>query len=323
MPIMAARHYNEGKLVRELGPDDIIPEDCDDSDFFWLGLYEPTPDELAGIAKRFGLHPLAVEDALKSKQLPKVEIYGDQLFVIAATARQEGDTIQSGETAIFLGRHFAVTVRHGSARAHTEVRAKLESLPHKLAHGPDYVLYAILDFVIDGYFPVIDAIEDRLLLVEESVMDTPLDAAEIRHLYAQRHEIIRFQRLVGMMKEVAGRLATEEDLPNIDAAVRPFFRDIWDHVQRAEFRLTGLRDIAASVIETNGMLEQQRQGVITRQLAAWAAILAVPTAIAGIYGMNFEHMPELGWTFGYPLAIALMAGICGLLYWRFRAIGWL
>ena len=159
-------------------------------------------------------------------------------------------------------------------------------------------------------------------------MDTPLDAAEIRHLYSQRHEIIRFQRLVGMMKEVAGRLATDDDLPNVDAAVRPFFRDIWDHVQRAEFRLNGLRDIAASVIETNGMLEQQRQGMITRQLAAWAAILAVPTAIAGIYGMNFDHMPELRWTFGYPMVVGTIAATSAdydrihrldLLGWRVRS----
>lgn len=323
MPIMAARHYNDGKLVRDLGPDDIIPEDCDDSDFFWLGLFEPTREELDGIAKRFHLHPLAVEDALKAKQLPKVEVYGDQLFVIAATGNLDGDTIQSGETAIFLGQHFAVSVRHGSARAHTMVRQRLETLPHKLAHGPDYVLYAILDFIVDGYFPVIDAIEDRLLAVEERVMDTPLDAEEIRHLYSQRHEMIRFQRIVGLMKDVANRLVVTSDLPWIDDAVRPYFRDVWDHVQRAEFRLSGLRDVAASVVDTNSLLEQQRQGVITRQLAAWAAILAVPTAIAGIYGMNFQHMPELSWTFGYPFAIALMAGICSLLYWRFKSIGWL
>ena len=323
MPIKAARLYNDGKLVRELGPNEAIPDHCDPGDFFWLGLFEPTPDELGGIAKRFGLHPLAVEDALKAKQLPKVEVYGDQLFVIAATGTLDGDTIQSGETAIFLGRHFAVTVRHGSARAHTEVRQRLETLPAKLAHGPDYVLYAILDFIIDGYFPVVDAIEDRLLLVEESVMDTPLDAGEIRHLYAQRHEIIRFQRIVGLMKDVAARLVGAADLPWIDDAVRPYFRDVWDHVQRAEFRLSGLREVAGSVVDTNSLLEQQRQGAITRQLAAWAAILAVPTAIAGIYGMNFEHMPELGWTFGYPFAIALMASICGLLYWRFRTIRWL
>ncbi len=323
MPIMAARHYNNGQLVRELGPDDIISDDCDADDFFWLGLYEPTPGELEAIAKRFGLHPLAVEDALKANQLPKVEAYGDQLFVIARTANLEGDTIEPGETAIFAGPHFLVSVRHGSARTHTAVRSRLESLPAKLAHGPDYVLYAILDFIIDGYFPVIDAIEDRMLLLEESVMDTPLDAVEIRHLYAQRHEIIRFQRLVGLMKEVAGRLATDDDLPNIDAAVRPFFRDIWDHVQRAEFRLTSLRDIAASVIETNGLLEQQRQGVITRQLAAWAAILAVPTAIAGIYGMNFDFMPELGWKLGYPYALGLIFGGSALVFWRFKHIGWL
>jgi len=323
MPIMAARLYHDGKLVRDIGPEEAIPEECADGDFFWLGLYEPTRDELAGIARRFGLHPLAVDDALKANQLPKVEVYGDQLFVIARTANLDGDTIQPGETAFFLGPHFFVSVRHGSARTHTEVRARLETLPAKLAHGPDYVLHAVLDFIVDGYFPVIDAIEDRLLGVEESVMDTPLDADEIRHLYAQRHEVIRFQRLAGMMKEVAGRLAADDDLPNIDQAVRPFFRDVFDHVQRAEFRLTGLRDIAASVIETNGMLEQQRQGVITRQLAAWAAILAVPTAIAGIYGMNFKFIPELDWPLGYPFALGLIFGVSGVLFYRFKSIGWL
>ena len=323
MPIKAARVYHEGRLVRDLGAEEAIPDDAADGDFFWLGLFEPTPGELAGIAKRFGLHPLAVEDASKPRQLPKVEAYGDQLFVIASTANLDGDTIHSGETAFFAGLNFLVTVRHGSARAHDEVRARLETLPAKLSHGPDYVLYAILDFIVDGYFPVIDAIEDRMLAVEDSVMDTPLDAAEIRRLYAQRHELIRFQRITGLMKDAAARLAGDDDLPCIDAAVRPFFRDIWDHVQRAEFRLVNLRDVAASVIETNGLLEQQRQGAITRQLAAWAAILAVPTAIAGIYGMNFRHMPELDWLLGYPFALGLMAGICGLLYWRFKSIGWL
>lgn len=323
MPIMAARVYHEGKLVRDLGPHEALPDDCAPTDFFWLGLFEPTPAELSSIAKRFGLHPLAVEDALKANQLPKVEAYGDQLFVVARTANLDGDTIRPGETALFLGRNFLVTVRHGSARAHTEVRARLESLPEKLAHGPDYALYSVLDFIIDGYFPVIDAIEDRMLGIEDRVMDTPLDASEIRHVYKQRHEIIRFQRLVGMMKDVAGRLSSDDDLPTIDAAVRPYYRDIWDHVQRAEYRLAGLRDIAASIIETNGMLEQQRQGAITRQLAAWAAILAVPTAIAGIYGMNFDHMPELRWTFGYPLIVGGMAAICLALYWRFKRIDWL
>ncbi|WP_188237638.1 magnesium and cobalt transport protein CorA [Sphingopyxis sp. LK2115] len=323
MPIMAARAYHEGKFVRDLGPQEMVPEDCDPGDFFWLGLYAPTPDELAGIARRFGLHPLAVEDALKANQLPKVEVYGDQLFVVARTATLDGDAIHAGETALFLGPHFLVSVRHGSARAHTDVRARLESLPAKLAHGPDYVLYAVLDFIVDGYFPVIDAIEDRMLGVEDRVMDTPLSAADIRHLYKQRHEIIRFQRLVGMMKEVAARLAHGDELPAMDPVVRPFFRDVWDHVQRAEYRLAGLRDIAVSVIETNGMLEQQRQGAITRQLAAWAAILAVPTAIAGIYGMNFDYMPELRWSFGYPLVVGAMAAICSALYWRFKRIGWL
>lgn len=322
MPIMAARLYDRGKLVRDLGPDEAIPVDCGEGEFFWLGLYEPTAGEFERVALRFGLHPLAVEDALMAHQLPKVETYGDQLFAVAHTANLGDDTIEPGETAFFVGRHFLVSVRHGSARGHAEVRTRLEANPGLLGHGPDYVLHAILDFIVDGYFPVIDAIEDKMLIVEDSVMDTPLDAAAIRHLYAQRHELIRFQRIVGLMKDMAWKLATLS-LPGIDDAVRPFFRDVWDHVQRAEFRLTGLRDIAAGVIETNGLLEQQRQGAITRQLAAWAAILAVPTAIAGIYGMNFRHMPELGWRFGYPLSLGLMAGVCALLYWRFKRIGWL
>lgn len=315
--------YQDGKRLAEIQPDEIRRYLAMPGCFVWVALLERDPALLEKMREQFGLHPLAVEDALKANQLPKVETYGDQLFIITRTANLDGDTIQPGETAFFIGPHFFVSVRHGSARTHTDVRTRLESLPAKLAHGPDYVLYAVLDFIVDGYFPVIDAIEERMLAVEDSVMDTPLDASEIRHLYKQRHEIIRFQRLVGMMKEVAGRLATDDDLPNIDPAVRPFYRDVWDHVQRAEYRLNGLRDIAASVIETNGMLEQQRQGVITRQLAAWAAILAVPTAIAGIYGMNFEHMPELGWTFGYPLIVGAMGAICLTLYWRFKHIGWL
>ncbi|PKP87095.1 MAG: magnesium transporter [Alphaproteobacteria bacterium HGW-Alphaproteobacteria-17] len=322
MPIIAARVYHDGRLVRDIGAEEELPESCEEGDFFWLGLYEPTPGELENIAGRFGLHPLAVEDALKGRQLPKVEVYGDQLFVVARTANVEQGRIQAGETAIFLGRRFLISVRHGSARAHTDVRARLEATPALLGHGTDYILYAIVDFIVDGYFPVIDEIEDRLLGVEESVMDTPLDAADIRNLYAQRHEIIRFQRLTGLMKDAVGKLTTA-DLPVIDKPVRPFFRDVLDHLNRADYRLTGLRDIAASVIDTNGLLEAQRQGVITRQLAAWAAILAVPTAIAGIYGMNFEVMPELGWTFGYPLVLALIFGASGGLYWRFKRIGWL
>src|SRR3546814_335355 len=177
---MAARLYDKGKLVRDLGPEEAIPGECAEGEFFWLGLYEPTPSELERVAQRFGLHPLAVEDALKANQLPKADIYGDQLFVIARTANLDGDTIQPGETALFVGRHFLVSVRHGSARGHAEVRARLESSPSLLGHGPDYVLHAILDFIVDGYFPVIDAIEDKLLLVEDSVMDTHLRPEERR-----------------------------------------------------------------------------------------------------------------------------------------------
>jgi hypothetical protein len=219
--------------------------------------------------------------------LPKVDVYGDQLFVMTRTAHLERDHIAYGETAIFVGKNFIITVRHGSARAHSDLRAQLEAAPSLLSHGPDYVLHAILDFIVDGYLPVVETIEERVLNMEQSALDSFLSRSEVKRLFGLRQELIRFQRIIGPMTEVCGRLVHLET-PCLDANARPYFQDVLDHVRRVEAMGNSLRDVLTSVFEVSNLLEQQRQGVITRQLAAWAAILAVPTAIAGIYGMNFD-----------------------------------
>ncbi|HTH28232.1 MAG TPA: magnesium and cobalt transport protein CorA [Sphingobium sp.] len=320
MTVIAAVHYEKGAPVRPI--DFTTEERLSETGFDWIGLFAPTEEEMAAVANRYKLHPLAVEDALHGRQIAKVESYGDQLFVIARTASLTDERIAYGETAIFVGKHFIITVRHGSARSHTPLRAQLETSPSLLMHGPDYVLHAILDFIVDGYFPIVDTIEEDVLAMEERLLVGYLRREDILRLFALRHDIVRFQRTLGPMEEMARRLANLE-FSCIDHNTLPYFRDVFDHVRRAEFGMAGLREVLSSVIETSNLVQQQQQSVITRQLAAWAAILAVPTAMAGIYGMNFDIMPELRWRYGYFAVLAAMATICVTLYLRFKRSGWL
>ena len=223
---------------------------------------------------------------------------------------------------MFVSETFVISVRHGSARAHSGLRQQLEASPALLRNGVDYVLHAILDFIVDGYLPIVEAIEEDVLETEQRALDAFLDREEVRRLFTLRRELIRFQRVLGPMHEVCNKL-THITLPALDPDVRPYFQDVLDHVRRVETRVGGLREILTSVFEAANLLEQQRQGVITRQLAAWAAILAVPTAIAGIYGMNFANMPELKLEYGYYLVIGVIAVLCVGLYVRFKQAKWL
>jgi magnesium transporter len=327
MPIIASPRYTEGRahpgdlaVTGVPAHHETLPRGC----FDWIGLCDPTPEEMQRVARQFGLHPLAVEDALNPRQLPKVDIYGQQLFVVARTAMMAAtdDSIAYGQTAVFLGARFIVTVRLGSARAHADLRRALEADSDHLAEGSDYVLHAVLDFIVDGYLPIADRFEDVAHSIEEAAVDQFPDPATIRRIFRLRRELRRFERIIGPMEELTLRLA-EADLPVIDPSARIWFRDVLDHVRRAMARIQGLKETLAATVETAGLLEQHRQGVITRQLAAWAAILAVPTAIAGIYGMNFDYLPELHWRWGYPMVWGLITVICGGLLWRFRRIGWL
>ncbi len=324
MTVIAAWRYTEGKPNEaELTLDGAARPALAKGEFDWVGLAEPTPQELDLVRRQFGLHPLAVEDALNPAQMPKVEIYGGQLFIIARTAAiEEGERIEFGQTAVFLGSDFIVTVRFGSTRAHAALRQRLETDHTRLAEGPDFVAHAILDFIADGYQPILDKLEVAVQTMEERAIDAFPEPSTIRRIFRLRRQLRRFERVVGPMEEVCHRLATHA-LPAVDTSAMVWFRDVLDHVRRSLTRMRGLKETLDSIVETASLLEQHRQGTMTRQLAAYAAILAVPTAIAGIYGMNFDVMPELRWRYGYFAVLGGIFAICGGLWLRFRRIGWL
>ncbi|MCG2664534.1 magnesium and cobalt transport protein CorA [Brevundimonas sp.] len=321
MSVVASYVYREGQRVRA-APLTEKGLTMKPGEFVWIGLHEPTDAEFDVLVKRFHLHPLAVEDALSAHQMPKVEVYGHELFVVARTAEKVDDVIRYGETHVFVGTDHVISIRHGSARSHTALRAQLEASPEQLRAGPDFVLHGVLDFIADAYVPIVDGAEDSVLELEQRALEAFLSRREIRRLFTLRRELLKFRRILGPMEEVAGRLQSL-DLPCIDPDIRPYFRDIADHVRRVNSRLNGLTDILASVFEVANLLEQQRQGVITRKLASWAALLAVPTAIAGIYGMNFEFMPELHWRYGYAAVMGLIVAVCVGLYITFKRTKWL
>ncbi len=324
MPIIAARRYAGGKPSENSIPVDGQPRAAlTKGSFDWIGLADPSPEELELVRAQFGLHPLAVEDALNPTQMPKIEAYGQQLFIVARTAaNQEGDNIAFGQTAIFLGSDFIVTVRMGSTRAHSKLRDRLEIDAERLSEGPDYVAHAVLDFIVDGFQPILEKFEESVQAMEEGAIEKFPEPSTIRRIFRLRRQFRRFTRIIGPMEEVCERL-TYTDLPVVDPGARIWFRDVLDHVRRSLIRMNGLRDTLASIVETASLLEQHRQGDMTRQITAWAAILAVPTAIAGIYGMNFDYMPELHHKWGYPAVLALIFAICGALFVRFKRIGWL
>jgi magnesium transporter len=315
LPVVAAYLYRHGRRVREIAVDERVDCPSDWSEFVWIGLADPCAADVELLQTLYGLHPLAVEDALKDGQLPKVDVYGDQLFVIGRTAHLEEGALVYGQTAVFLGHSHIITVRQGSTRSHRPLREQLEASPDLLGQGADYVLHAVLDYIVDGYVPLVAAIEDEVAAMEQRTIDAFLERSEIARIFTLRRELMKFGRILAPMEEVARKLA-RNDLPCVDAEARHYFSDVLDHVRRVEAMTSGLREVLTSVFEFSNLMEQQRTGAITRQLAAWAAILAVPTALAGIYGMNFEHMPELRWRFG-------ITAVCTGLYVRFRRVGWL
>ncbi len=324
MPIVAARRYIAGRPSEDvLVVDGAERAPLPAQSFDWIGLCEPTEEEMDRVRRQFGLHPLAVEDATTPTQMPKVEIYGKQLFIVARTAAmEEGENITYGQTAMFLGPDFIVSVRYGSTRAHVELRQKLELDALRLTEGPDFVAHAILDFIVDGYQPLLDRLDEAVQAMEEQAINVFPQQSTIRRIFRLRRQLVRFERIIGPMEEVCRRLVTV-DLPAIDHAATVWFRAVLDHVHRTIARIRGLRETLASIVDTAALMEAHRQGEMTRQLAAWAAILAVPTAIAGIYGMNFEYLPELRWHYGYFMVLGAIAAICGGLFWRFKRIGWL
>ena len=320
--VVACGAYADGCKVADVPLDDISDVLKIPGRFVWIGLHEPSEALLKKIQEEFSLHDLAVEDALRAHQRPKLEEYGDALFVVLRTAQLEEAKIALGETHVFVGPRYVVTVRHGASLSYGEVRARLESNPQLLAKGPGYVLYALMDFVVDRYFPIVDALEEELERLEEDIFENRFNEATTARIYELKRELVAGKRAVAPLIEVCNRLV-RYDAGLIPDDVRPYFRDVYDHVVRINETIDNLRELLTTALEANLSLIAVRQNEVMKRLAAWAAILAVPTAVAGIYGMNFEFMPELHWRYGYVVVLAVIVGTCGILYWRFRRAGWL
>jgi len=300
-----------------------VVEYCHREDsFVWIGLVEPSAEEFDAVAREFGLHELAVEDAVHAHQRPKLEVYGDTIFIVLKTARyvDSREVVTFGEVLVFMGDGFIVTVRHGEGDLHG-VRERLEEKPELLRCGPGAALHAIVDKIVDDYVPAIAGLEHDIEEVETEVF-SPERTASAQRIYLLKREVLEFIRATAPLIEPVKRLA-EGSYELIHPEIRAYFRDVDDHLVRVHEQLEGFRDLLTSILSANLTQVSIQQNEDVRKISAAVAIIAVPTMIAGIYGMNFQHMPELKWRLGYPLVLLFMASVCFALYRYFKRVGWL
>ncbi|OOG76039.1 MULTISPECIES: magnesium and cobalt transport protein CorA [Sinorhizobium/Ensifer group] len=320
--VIAAAVYENGVRIQDIHVEDAGKWRSRAGAVVWIGLHEPDAQLLRQVQREFDLHDLAIEDACKAHQRPKLEIYGDSIFVVARTAHMVGDEIAFGETHLFVGRGYVVSVRHGASTSYMAVRQRCEASPAALAHGENYILYSILDFIVDNYMPVIEAIHEEVERLEDRLLRQRLEKEDIERLYLLRRNLLRLRNAAVPLVDVCRR-HEHIDLPGMEAALQPLFRDVTDHVRRVQEDIDALREVLAFTFEASLMMGQSEQTEISRKLASWAAILAVPTAIAGIYGMNFDDMPELKFRYGYFVVLAVIIGLCLTLFRFFRRARWL
>ena len=292
--------------------------------FIWIGLYEPDEALLREVQKEFGLHDLAIEDAHRAHQRPKIERYGDSLFIAMRTAQMSPaePRIEFGETHLFVGPGYLVSVRHGASLSYAEVRARCEATPQLLRRGPGFALYALMDFVVDQYFPIVETLEEGLDQLEDEIFHEAFSRETTERIYRLKRDLLELKRAVSPLVDVSNRLM-RFDLAVIPEDTRPYFRDVYDHAVRINEMVDMQRELLTSALEANLSLISVAQNESMKKLTAWAAIIAVPTMVAGVYGMNFKHMPELEWAFGYPAVLAVTLAVCALLYARFKRTGWL
>lgn len=318
--------YADGRKLADIPVAEISDRLIAPDGFVWVAIKDPDSSELAVIKDEFGLHELAVEDAHHGHQRPKLEEYGSSLFIvmriIERAAAPGEETLREGEIAVFVGPRYVVSVRRDAEQGFADVRARCEREPHLLAHGPGYVLYALMDSVVDRYVPVLDALTDEFEELETRIFSGQTTRALVEQLYVLKQQLMRLDHAVAPLIEVAGKLHGGR-VPAVCAGLPDYFRDVYDHLLRLRQSIDNLRDMLTTAVSVNLSLITLQENEVTKQLAGYAALVAVPTAIAGVYGMNFRHMPELDWRFGYPLAIGLMVGIDLYLLYRFRKAGWL
>lgn len=291
--------------------------------FVWIGLHEPSEEILEQVQREFGLHDLAVEDAHNAHQRPKIEMYGDSLFVVLRTAHTNKEHhIEFGETHFFVGTNYIVSVRHGSSISYADVRSRCESSPQMLNKGPGFALYAVMDFIVDQYYPVVHQMEMELEVIEDKVFKEKPSRETTEQIYQLKRELLEVKRAVSPLVDVCNRLM-RFDIKSISDETRPYFRDIYDHVVRINEMVENTRELLNTALEANFSLISISQNDVSKKFAGWAAIIAVPTMVAGFYGMNFKFIPETEWPYGFYVVLLATVALCLLIYYLFRRSGWL
>ncbi|MDQ3676848.1 MAG: magnesium/cobalt transporter CorA [Actinomycetota bacterium] len=321
--ILDCAHYQDGSRQHEGALTlDEAAERCEEGGFVWLGLHDPDPDELQEVAERFNLHELAVEDAMHAHQRPKLEDYGHGYFLVVHTACYLDDTeeVEFGEVHLFVGPNYLVVVRHGRASALHSARERLEQRAELLSEGPAAAVWAVLDKIVDDYQPVAAGIENDVEEVEVEVFDSEGD--QTRRIYFLRRELAEFYRAVHPLLLVLDQLEST-NRTDVSPPLRERLRDVEDHLKRVEEEVVTMRELLTGVLQANLAVIAVQQNDVVKKISGYAAVIAVPTLIASIYGMNFEHMPELGWQFGYPFALGLILSVGFVLFRLLRRAGWL
>ncbi|ENO82187.1 MULTISPECIES: magnesium/cobalt transporter CorA [unclassified Thauera] len=314
--------YQHGRKLADI-PVEAIRDTLQQPDtFVWVALKDPSANELAVMKDEFDLHELAIEDANHRHQRPKVEEYEDELFAVMHLVEEREGKLQVGEVHVFVGANYILSVRNNHERDFLGVRARCEREPKMLAKGPGYVLYALMDAVVDGYFPLIEKLETEVEALEERIFTRGAARSNIRRLYRLKRKVTLLRHAVLPLMEAAGKLHSGR-VPEVCAKSRHYFRDVYDHLARINASLDGIRDTIGTAIQVNLSMVTIDQTEISKRLAAWAGIFAVATAFAGIWGMNFNHMPELTWEYGYLFGLGVIASAASFLWWRFRKAGWL
>lgn len=314
--------YQRGQKVADIPIAEIRTYLVDPGCFVWVALKDPEAAEVERLQEEFALHELAVEDASRGHQRPKIEEYGSSIFVVLHMIEAQGDDLHTGEVAIFVGPQYIISVRRDSSRGFAEVRRRCEDEPDLLRHGPAYVLYALMDTVVDRYFPLIDSLTREIEDIETRIFASNTTRAQVEALYTFKQRLMVVDHAIAPLLEVTSKLHGGR-VPPICAGLHDYFRDVYDHLQRLKHSTDNLRDMVATAISVNLSLITLQENEVTKRLAAYAALVAIPTMIAGIYGMNFSHMPELNSRYGYPVALGIMAVIDLYLVYRFRKAKWL
>lgn len=314
--------YQNGQKLADIAQGEIRDYLAKPGCFVWVALRDSTDEDLLEMQRQFGLHELAVEDARHGHQRPKLEEYGDELFAVLHVLELAGDEIHVGEVNIFTGPNFVLSVRNRTEQGFLGVRARCEREPELLKHGSGYVLYALMDAVVDRYFPVLNAIENELESLEERIFSGKSPRDNIESMYYVKQKLMTVKHAAGPLLEASSKLYGGR-VPQMCAGLGEYFRDVYDHLLRLNQSIDSLRETANSATQMNLAMVQIGESEVTKRFAAYAALVAVPTMIAGIYGMNFKHMPELDWAVGYPFSVGLMVVIDAVIFWRFRKAGWL